>query len=376
MIHRMFGRRAAQGGRGVSACKSAAPAGESQRRRDGREPIKDLGQGSWYHHRGLSPPPCGVGGAEPGVGKEVTLQDEEQIVLGVSTIVEAALSRRACHPPAMALLVGLSGIDGSGKGYLAGHLVTALSARRLKTAAINVDGWLNLPAVRFDPERPGENFYENALRLDELFARLVVPLRRDRSVRVTMDWVDETSDGEPAVYLRVRRPGHYRAGGGLPVQAGLPQALRPGGVGRLQLGDGAGAGDCAFAGGSVAGRDGSRVPDDFLPGRGDSLRAGRPARVGGPDCAERSAARGASGGRGVGRPIVDPMPHLPESRIGDEGFRATSAATVNRVVQPAVTRWEFASCSPNLWGHAWFGGLMLGVAQPAYAQRGNAACAV
>ena len=110
---------------------------------------------------------------------------------GVSTVVEAALTRRACHPPAMALLVGLSGIDGSGKGYLAGHLVTALSARRLKTAAINVDGWLNLPAVRFDPGRPGENFYENALRLDELFDRLVVPLQRHRGVRVTMDWVEE-----------------------------------------------------------------------------------------------------------------------------------------------------------------------------------------
>jgi uridine kinase len=112
-------------------------------------------------------------------------------VLGVSTIVESALSRRACFPPTMALLVGLSGVDGSGKGYLAGHVVAALSARRQKTAAINADGWLNLPAVRFDPGRPGENFYENALRLDELFTQLVVPLRRHRSVRLTMDWVDE-----------------------------------------------------------------------------------------------------------------------------------------------------------------------------------------
>src|SRR5262245_61562431 len=109
----------------------------------------------------------------------------------LTAVIEAALSRRACHPTAMALLVGLSGIDGSGKGYLAKHLVTGLSARRLKTVAINADGWLNLPAVRFDPKRPGENFYENALRLDEMFARLVLPLRMNRSVQVTMDWVDE-----------------------------------------------------------------------------------------------------------------------------------------------------------------------------------------
>src|SRR5688500_15361580 len=91
----------------------------------------------------------------------------------------------------MALLVGLSGIDGSGKGYLASRLVAALSAHRLRTAAINADGWLNLPAVRFDPKRPAESFYEHALRLDELFARLVVPLRKNRAIRITMDWVDE-----------------------------------------------------------------------------------------------------------------------------------------------------------------------------------------
>jgi uridine kinase len=93
----------------------------------------------------------------------------------------------------MALLVGLSGIDGSGKGYQASRLVEALTASRLKTAAINVDGWLNLPDIRFDPRRPAENFYENALRLEELFAQLVLPLRENRSARVTMDWVDETA---------------------------------------------------------------------------------------------------------------------------------------------------------------------------------------
>jgi uridine kinase len=93
----------------------------------------------------------------------------------------------------MALLVGLSGIDGCGKGYLAGQLVRALTAHGQKTAAINVDGWLNLPALRFDPSRPGENFYENALRLDELFARLVLPLRAKRSARVSMEWVEETA---------------------------------------------------------------------------------------------------------------------------------------------------------------------------------------
>jgi len=111
----------------------------------------------------------------------------------VDLIVETALTRRQSRPQAMALLVGLSGIDGSGKGYLASQLVGALTAGGLKTAAINADGWLNLPDIRFDPRRPAENFYENAFRFEELFARLVLPLRESRCACVTMEWVDETA---------------------------------------------------------------------------------------------------------------------------------------------------------------------------------------
>jgi uridine kinase len=114
-------------------------------------------------------------------------------VIALTDVVEAILNRRTTHPPTMALLVGLSGIDGSGKGYLARHVVMALTGRGLKAAAINIDCWLNLPSIRFDPVRPGENFYEKGLRLDELFTRLVLPLRATRSARVTMDWVDETA---------------------------------------------------------------------------------------------------------------------------------------------------------------------------------------
>jgi uridine kinase len=109
------------------------------------------------------------------------------------TIADAILSRRVYDSPRLALLVGLSGIDGSGKGYVTRQLIPTLTARQLRVAAINVDGWLNLPSVRFDPIRPAENFYENALRLHELFARLVLPLRAKRHAHVTMDWVDETA---------------------------------------------------------------------------------------------------------------------------------------------------------------------------------------
>ncbi len=85
----------------------------------------------------------------------------------LSTIVAEIASRRAAHPPGMAMLLGLSGIDGCGKGYISARLIEALSARRLRASVIPADGWLNLPPVRFDANRPAEYFYENALHLDE-----------------------------------------------------------------------------------------------------------------------------------------------------------------------------------------------------------------
>ncbi|MGL4423978.1 MAG: uridine kinase family protein [Gemmataceae bacterium] len=111
----------------------------------------------------------------------------------ISPVIEAILAQRPRHPAEMAFLVGLSGIDGCGKGYMAHHLGVALNALGWKPATINVDGWLNLPPVRFDPARPGPHFYENALRLDDLFTQLVLPLRANRSLCVEMEWVDETA---------------------------------------------------------------------------------------------------------------------------------------------------------------------------------------
>ena len=96
-------------------------------------------------------------------------------------------------PASRALLVAVSGIDGSGKGFVAERIVAGLGDARLRAVAINVDAWLEPPARRFDAERPGEHFYRNALRLAEMFDRLVLPLARERSVRVEFDAAEETA---------------------------------------------------------------------------------------------------------------------------------------------------------------------------------------
>jgi uridine kinase len=92
-----------------------------------------------------------------------------------------------------AILVGISGIDGSGKGFVAARLAEELDKLRIRSAIINVDRWLNLPNVRFDHARPAPHFYENALRLDEMFETSVLPLRDSRSIQTTVALVTETA---------------------------------------------------------------------------------------------------------------------------------------------------------------------------------------
>lgn len=89
--------------------------------------------------------------------------------------------------------MAISGIDGSGKGYTSALLAEYLRARALKVAVLNIDGWLNLPSVRFSTTRPHEHFYRNAIRFDEMFRELVLPLRDRKSVRLEADFAEETA---------------------------------------------------------------------------------------------------------------------------------------------------------------------------------------
>ena len=101
--------------------------------------------------------------------------------------------RRSGTSPAQSLLVGLSGIDGSGKGFVAGELCRELERTSLRVALLNVDGWLNLPALRFSQHNPAEHFYYHALRLEEMFADLVLPLREHRTHRLVARHAQETA---------------------------------------------------------------------------------------------------------------------------------------------------------------------------------------
>lgn len=111
----------------------------------------------------------------------------------IDEVVRKILERRANIPDTRSLLVGVSGIDGCGKGYLATQIQAHLALHGVIPAILNADGWLNLPHKRFDQTAPAVNFYENAIRLDQFFSQLVLPLRDRRSIRLEADFVEETA---------------------------------------------------------------------------------------------------------------------------------------------------------------------------------------
>jgi uridine kinase len=118
---------------------------------------------------------------------------EDAAMIDVNQAKAEILAKRKRVPPQRSLLVGISGIDGSGKGYLTSQIVTLLQRQGQKAVGINTDGWLNLPHKRFHSELPAMHFYEHAIRFDDMFTQLILPLKEKRMHDVVADFAEETA---------------------------------------------------------------------------------------------------------------------------------------------------------------------------------------
>jgi uridine kinase len=108
----------------------------------------------------------------------------------LAQFVAAIAARRAEVPADRALLVGISGIDASGKGFITEKIAKRLQELGWCVATINADDWLNLPEVCLSQPKPAEHFYEHAMRFDEMFDQLIVPLKENRAVSFVADCAD------------------------------------------------------------------------------------------------------------------------------------------------------------------------------------------
>src|SRR6266516_6685668 len=111
----------------------------------------------------------------------------------MGSVIPAIIEKRKALSPQHAVLVGISGTDASGKGFVTTRIAESLQKRGIKLAVISADGWLNLPHVRFHQQDLAKHFYENAIRFDEMFERVILPLRGTRNVSVESDFAEETA---------------------------------------------------------------------------------------------------------------------------------------------------------------------------------------
>lgn len=111
---------------------------------------------------------------------------------GTAIVAARILEARRRIPAARSALVAITGIDGCGKGFVATQLAQCLAAK-VRVGVIGIDGWLNLPHLRFSAVEPAAHFYHRAIRFQELFSDLVLPLRDLRSVCVEADFAEETA---------------------------------------------------------------------------------------------------------------------------------------------------------------------------------------
>lgn len=107
----------------------------------------------------------------------------ENGVCTIDTLVDRIVRARMQAPRRRSLLVAISGIDGSGKGYVAQQLEQALEAEGYRVATIDVDDWLERPATPTASAAPVDRYYQDSASLDDLFRVVVRPLRDRRSVR-------------------------------------------------------------------------------------------------------------------------------------------------------------------------------------------------
>jgi uridine kinase len=112
---------------------------------------------------------------------------------GIKRAIERIDSVRDRVGRRRAALVAVSGIDASGKSYLARELTQGLQERGCQVALINVDGWLRLPHERFSAAEPARHFYTHAIRFEQMFTQLIQPLRERRCIDVEVDFAEETA---------------------------------------------------------------------------------------------------------------------------------------------------------------------------------------
>ena len=100
----------------------------------------------------------------------------------IQELCKILIQKFYAHTDEHVFTVAISGIDASGKGFVAKLLENELEKQGLRIANINIDPWQNPIPVRLQKENVAGNFYRHAFRWNDFFSQLIIPLQKNRSI--------------------------------------------------------------------------------------------------------------------------------------------------------------------------------------------------
>lgn len=113
----------------------------------------------------------------------------QQVVHRVTGIVLAA------KPPDRPIVVGITGMDTSGKTMFAGRLAEALRSRGTPFELVHVDDFHNPKSVRYAPEMPEPTqYYELSIDFPRLVAHVLRPVRETGRLDIALRLLDLSTD--------------------------------------------------------------------------------------------------------------------------------------------------------------------------------------
>lgn len=112
----------------------------------------------------------------------------------IEKLEEAIENAYRQHTSSQVFTVAISGIDGSGKGYISNILERSLTKKGYNVANINLDPWQNPMAIRLNEYFPEQTFYDHVFRWKDVFNELVIPLKQNGDIHLESKLIRNDSD--------------------------------------------------------------------------------------------------------------------------------------------------------------------------------------
>ena len=93
-----------------------------------------------------------------------------------------------------AYVIGVNGIDGSGKTKFAESLETYLKAEGHQTQMIHLDDFHNPKAIRYAGKEQADNFYNKSFNINPIVEKLLSPIEEKKQVLTTLKLLDLNTD--------------------------------------------------------------------------------------------------------------------------------------------------------------------------------------